>query len=168
MTKASAELQVKAYDVIIVGAGPAGIFCALALQEAAPDLRVLILEKGSDLANRQCPLAKTRRCVNCTPCHTLCGWGGAGAFSDGKLTLTTKFGGSLSDYTGEEQLMTLIETADDWYCRFGAPNQVYGTDEAVDRELRRRAAAADLVFIPARIRHLGTEKCGEILAAARE
>ncbi len=168
MTQASGRPQVKAYDVIIIGAGPAGIFCALALQGTVPDLRILILEKGADLANRQCPLAKNGHCVNCTPCHTLCGWGGAGAFSDGKLTLTTKFGGSLSDYTGEEQLMKLIETADDWYCHFGAPNEVYGMDETVDRELRRRAAAADLVFIPARIRHLGTEKCAEILAAARE
>jgi len=154
------------YDVIIVGAGPAGIFCALELTRRAPDLRVLMLERGVGLDNRICPVDQGGACVNCTPCRNISGWGGAGAFSDGKLTLTTEFGGALAEYTGRAQLESLMEYCDQWYLRFGAPKKVYRAEPRMDRDLRRRAAAADLIFVPGGIRHLGTDGCVKICRAA--
>ncbi len=154
------------YDVIIVGAGPAGIFAAIELTQLRPDLSVLLIDRGRPLSRRNCPLGVTGRCVGCKPCAMTSGWGGAGAFSDGKLTLTTEFGGSLSDYMPSDELSSLISYCDEWYLHFGAPEEVYGGNETVERELHRRAAAADLIFVPARIRHLGTEKCSKVLEAA--
>ncbi len=154
------------YDVIIIGAGPAGIFCALELTRRDSDLNVLILERGVPLENRICPVDQGGSCVNCNPCRNITGWGGAGAFSDGKLTLTTEFGGALADYTGRKELESLIEYCDQWYLHFGAPRKVYGAEPGMDRDLRRRAAAADLIFVPAGIRHLGTDGCLEICRAA--
>ncbi|MFW5897174.1 MAG: NAD(P)/FAD-dependent oxidoreductase [Bacillota bacterium] len=156
------------YDVIIVGAGPAGIFAALELTKLRPDASILIVERGHDLPRRTCPMQDTGTCAHCRPCSIVSGWGGAGAFSDGKLTLTTEFGGSLSEYMPESELADLIDYCDGWYLRFGASREVYGGDEDVERDLRRRAAAADLIFVPARIRHLGTERCAAILGEARE
>lgn len=152
------------YDVIIIGAGPAGIFAALELAEQS-DLGVLLVEKGPDIGERRCWVKELGTCRNCVPCTLLCGWGGAGAFSDGKLTLTTDFGGWLDEYLGRSRVQELIEEVDSIYCRFGAPDTVYGTDEAQVRELQRQAARADLSLIPARIRHLGTERCAQILRA---
>ncbi|MFO7942260.1 MAG: NAD(P)/FAD-dependent oxidoreductase [Bacillota bacterium] len=156
------------YDVIIVGAGPAGIFAALELTKLCPDISILMVERGHDLSRRTCPMQKTGICAHCQPCSIVSGWGGAGAFSDGKLTLTTEFGGSLSEYMPDSELTDLIDYCDGWYLRFGASREVYGGDEEVERDLRRRAAAADLMFVPARIRHLGTERCADILGEARE
>ncbi|MEM4505736.1 MAG: NAD(P)/FAD-dependent oxidoreductase, partial [Candidatus Bathyarchaeia archaeon] len=98
------------YDVIIVGAGPAGIFCALELVEKS-DLKVLLLDKGPDIEKRRCPASRGFGCVNCDPCNLLCGWGGAGAFSDGKLTLSTEVGGWLNQYMPDKKdLMELLDT----------------------------------------------------------
>ena len=89
----------KLYDMIIVGAGPAGIFTALELTRNRPDLKILIIEKGRELGKRVCEARERNApCFNCSPCSTICGWGGAGAFSDGKLTLSTEVGGSLEQY----------------------------------------------------------------------
>ena len=151
------------FDVIIIGAGPAGIFSALELADSG--LRVLILEKGRTIGNRSCPVhTKGVRCVNCKPCGILCGWGGAGAYSDGKLTLTTEFGGMLDLYVDKTALAGLIDYVDGIYLKFGATQKVYG-DEHKDaiRKIQKDAASADLSLIPARIRHLGTDKCLEIL-----
>ncbi len=159
--------MVEAYDVIIVGAGPAGIFSALEITEISPGADVLILERGHRLERRVCPLSQSAvECSHCKPCHNVSGWGGAGAFSDGKITLTTKFGGELDRYVGEEYLSELIQYCDDWYLQFGAPDRVYGGDSEQIRHLRRRAAAAELTFIPARIRHLGTDRCLEVIGRA--
>ncbi len=157
------------YDVVIVGTGPSGIFTALELTRLAPDTRILMVERGHDLEARRCPIdLHGVACRHCNPCHVVTGWGGAGAFSDGKLTLTTDFGGQLDSYVGQGTLATLIEYVDGIYRGFGAPGQVWGEDSPAIRELTRRAAAADLILVPARIRHLGTENCPAILGRMRE
>jgi len=93
------------YDVIIIGAGPAGIFTALELVKSGQNLKILMLEKGQNIQNRICPARESNNnCFNCKPCSTICGWGGAGAFSDGKLTLSTEIGGNLEQYISEEKL----------------------------------------------------------------
>ena len=96
-----------AYDVIIVGAGPAGIFAALELTQSSRP-RVLMLDKGPDLEKRRCPNRETGRCMKCAICALVTGWGGSGAFSDGKLTLTTQVGGLLAEIRGEEEAGRLV------------------------------------------------------------
>lgn len=154
------------YDVIIVGAGPAGIFAALELSEKN-DFKVLMLEKGPDISARRCLMKENGACVRCNPCSIVSGWGGAGAFSDGKLTLTTDFGGWLDEYMDRSTVAQLIKYVDSVYLSFGAPEHVFGTDKAKIKEIQRQAARADLSLVPARIRHLGTEKCFAILSDMR-
>jgi len=149
-----------------VGAGPAGIFAALELGEKTA-LKVLMLEKGADIEARRCPMQQTGVCAHCPICSIVSGWGGAGAFSDGKLTLTTAFGGWLDEYMDRHEVARLIKYVDDVYLRFGAPSTVFGTDDERIKEIQRQAAQADLNLIPARIRHLGTEKCFTILRDMR-
>lgn len=154
-------------DVVILGAGPAGIFAALALRDNG--LKVTIVEKGPDISRRTCPMqTKKSGCIHCLPCMLLCGWGGAGAYSDGKLTLTTTIGGKLQEYTGEKALLDLIEEVDRTYLRFGAQGRVFAPEERVFRNLQRLAATADLTLVPSRVRHIGTERCAEILKRMRE
>lgn len=158
----------KSYDVIIIGAGPAGIFTALELAETG--MSILILEKGLDIKDRLA-LNKDRTAnVQDRRANIVSGWGGAGAFSDGKLTLTTDYGGNLDDYMNKGELARLISYVDEIYCKFGgAERQVYGDEHKEElHELKRKAAAADLSFVPARIRHLGTDVNGEILFNMRE
>jgi len=161
-------VTLKDFDVIIIGAGPAGIFSALELADSG--LNVLILEKGRDIGARACPIHTMGvKCVYCKPCGILCGWGGAGAYSDGKLTLTTEFGGMLDLYLDKPVLAKFIDYVDSIYLKFGATEKVYGDDnkDAI-RKIQKDAASADLSLIPARIRHLGTDKCLEILTLMRE
>ena len=153
------------YDVIIAGAGPAGIFTALELVKNKQNLKVLILEKGKDLDKRIC-LSRERqnKCFHCNPCATICGWGGAGAFSDGKLTLSPEIGGSLEQYLGDSTLQELINYIDALYLQFGAPENIYGLEQTEKiQEFQHKAAQAELKLIPVAIRHLGTGRCKEIL-----
>lgn len=158
------------YDVIIIGAGPAGIFAALELVAAKTDLRILMLEKGRDIDQRSCPAnEKSSSCVNCAPCSVLCGWGGAGAFSDGKITLSTEVGGMLEQYIGEPRLQDLIGHVDRVYLQYGAPEKVYGLDQEDSiRQIKRKADFAQLKLIPAPIRHLGTGRCQQILERMKD
>jgi uncharacterized FAD-dependent dehydrogenase len=155
------------YDVIIVGAGPAGIFSALELAKNT-GLSILMLDKGSDIDKRKCPASRGLGCINCDPCLLLSGWGGAGAFSDGKLTLSASVGGWLDEYIGQEALASLLGYVDKTYTRFGDSNVVYGGDLDEVERIERKAALAGLKLIPAKIRHLGTEKCAEILQKMRQ
>jgi len=151
------------FDVIIIGAGPAGIFAALEISEKS-SLKVLILEKGKTVDKRKCPIGDTTdTCAHCKPCAIMSGWGGAGAFSDGKLTLTTEFGGWLSDYIDKEKLHSFIDYADSIYVKFGAPDRVFGQDNQVIENLKLRSARAGLKLLPACIRHIGTENTIKIL-----
>ena len=146
----------KSYDVIIVGAGPAGIFCALKLVEAGAS-QVLMVDMGRDIASRD---RKGR--------DLMCGWGGAGAFSDGKLILSSEVGGFLGDYLDRATLIRLLDEGDGIYLRFGAPSQVYcGPSDALD-DLKTEARAAGMELVPSRMRHLGTENCFRFLSRMRE
>ena len=153
----------KTYDVAIVGAGPAGIFASLELCNAGLD--VLLLDKGREIDDRVCPVQNSSGCCAlCSPCHLVSGFGGAGAFSDGKLTLSTKVGGRLEELVGSEQARALIDYVDAIYLEFGAPPKVYGIGKNT-AELEREAASVGLTLIPVKLRHLGTELCHKTLKA---
>jgi uncharacterized protein len=152
------------YDVLIVGAGPAGIFAALELTQAGR-ARVLMLDKGPALEARRCPSRETGRCMKCATCALLTGWGGSGAFSDGKLTLTTQVGGLLAEIRGELEAVALVREVDDLWVRFGAEGEPYCADPDRVEEVARQAALAGLRLQDYPIRHLGTERSGDILGA---
>ncbi len=146
-------------DVIIIGAGPGGIFCAYELMEKRPDLKVIMIEKGRSIEMRECPKRKTKKCVGCKPCSITTGFAGAGAFSDGKLSLSPDVGGNLPNILGYEETTRLIRESDDIYLKFGADTSIYGMDkEAEVREIRRKAINANLKLVECPIRHLGTEE----------
>jgi uncharacterized FAD-dependent dehydrogenase len=155
------------YDVIIVGAGPAGIFSALELTEKTK-LNILMLDRGPDINQRKCPASRGFECVHCDPCGLLSGWGGAGAFSDGKLTLSTEVGGWLNEYMSSKELEQLVNHVDSIYLKFGAPNHVYGEDVEKIEEIEREASLAGLKLIRQKIRHMGTEKCAQTLKKMRQ
>ncbi len=151
------------YDVIIIGAGPAGIFAAREISLHSPS-KVLLLEKGKTVDKRSCPVNDgASSCLNCKPCSIMSGWGGAGAFSDGKLTLTTEYGGWLGNYIGKEKLASLIDYADKIYLENGAPEKVYGKNDEEFEMLRQRMARANLKLLPAHIRHMGTDNTLKVL-----
>jgi uncharacterized FAD-dependent dehydrogenase len=140
------------YQVIIVGAGPAGIFTALTLADL--DIKpVLIIDQGKAL-NQRNPLKTEDR---------LCGWGGAGAFSDGKLTLSTEVGGVLKDFIEEKKLFELLKKTDRIYADHNAPDRIFGEYTPEFDDLSNRARLAGLELIPNRIRHIGTENCRSVL-----
>ncbi len=149
----------RTYDVIIVGAGPSGIFCAYELLNSDKNLKVLMIEKGRRIEKRACPKRKTAKCVNCKPCSITTGFAGAGAFSDGKLSLSPDVGGNLPEILGYDKALNLIKEADDIYLSFGADKNVYGINNGPEiREIRKKAVNANLKLIECPIRHLGTEE----------
>lgn len=153
------------YDVIIIGAGPSGIFCAYELIHTRPELKVLMIEKGRRIENRQCPKRKTNVCVGCKPCSITTGFAGAGAFSDGKLSLSADVGGNLPEILGYDEATKLIHESDEIYLKFGADKNIYGVDKEKEiREIRRKAINANLKLIECPIRHLGTEEGYKIYA----
>lgn len=152
------------YDVIIIGAGPAGIFTALELIRKNTGKKILMIEKGKPVDQRHCPKAETGKCMNCKPnCMITTGFSGAGAFSDGKLSLSCEVGGELPALIGEEFAQELIDYTDRIYLEFGADEHVEGIYEGEEiNEIRRRAIRAGLRLVNCPIRHLGTEKAQKL------
>ena len=150
-------------DVLIVGAGPAGIFCALQLVERGDGRSITMVEKGLPIERRSCPKERTGHCVGCQPCRITTGFSGAGAFSDGKLSLSHEVGGDLPELIGVDLAQATIERADQIYLRFGADPHVEGLEnpDAI-AGIRRRAIKAGLKLVDCPIRHLGTEKAQQI------
>lgn len=147
------------YDLIIIGAGPAGIFTALEYKKADPEKKVLVLEKGRSIKKRICPKRKTGICVGCQPCNITTGFAGAGAYSDGKLSLSPQVGGELPRYIGYDKTQELIDYVDGVYLSYGADSTIYGLDnEEKIAEIRTKAIEANLKLIECPIRHLGTEE----------
>lgn len=155
------------YDVIIVGAGPAGIFAALELSRQGK-VRVLILDKGPELEKRRCVQQETGRCAHCNPCRLISGWGGAGAFADGKLTLSPEVGGHLSEILSRQEAVRLIQEVDKTWVHFGASQVVHGADMDEIERLQKKAAKAGLRLVANPIRHMGTDRTQDILRGMRE
>ena len=152
------------YNVAIIGAGPAGIFSALEIVKLKPDWKVVLIEKGDRIEYRKCLLREGyAKCPSCKKCGLLCGWGGAGAFSDGKLTLTPDVGGNLIDYMSRRDVEDLIDYSDKLYLKYGATEEVFGTDRKIFDELERQAALAELKLVHSPVRHLGTERSLDVL-----
>ena len=127
-------------DVVIIGAGPAGIFTALEMLKKGSRKRILIVEKGKAVEDRHCPKEKTKKCVNCKPyCHITTGFSGAGAFSDGKLSLSYEVGGDLPTLIGEEKAQETIHYTDQIYLEFGADTHIEGLEHEEERKAIRVA-----------------------------
>ena len=157
------------YDVIIVGAGPAGIFTAIEMIRKGSSKKICIVEIGSAVENRRCPKSSTQKCVNCKPCNITTGFSGAGAFSDGKLSLSYEVGGDLPDLIGADLAQETIKYADSIYLEFGADTKVEGINQGDKvKEIRKRAIQAGLKLVDCPIRHLGTEKAQEIYYAIEQ
>jgi uncharacterized FAD-dependent dehydrogenase len=144
------------YDVIIIGAGPAGLLAAYELIEK--NKNILIIEKGKTAKKRVCPMEKTGKCINCVPCDIMCGVGGAGTFSDGILNLRPDVGGDLENLTkSKEEAWKLVDYVDKIFLKFGAPKAVYGTDENKIIELKKKCASVGINFVDIKQRHIGSD-----------
>ena len=154
-------------DILIIGAGPAGIFTALEMLRRGTKKSITIVEKGQSIENRSCPKEKTNKCMNCKPyCHITTGFSGAGAFSDGKLSLSSDVGGDLPLLIGEDVVRETIEYTDNIYLEFGADTKVEGINNSdAVKEIRKNAIKAGLKLVDCPIRHLGTEKAQSLYLA---
>ncbi len=156
----------KKYDVAIIGAGPAGIFAAIELLKLKKNIKIALFEEGNSILSRKCPIVtkKTDRdCVGCKSCSIMRGFGGAGAFSDGKYNFATSFGGWLTDYLEDKEIMSLIDYVDKINVEFGATKDIISPSEEVLNEIASKAIGFDLHFLPAKVKHLGTECNFEII-----
>jgi hypothetical protein len=155
------------YDLVVVGSGPAGIFAAIEYVRARPASRVLLVERGKPIERRSCPARETH-CVSCPTCAIMTGWGGAGAFSDGKLTLSTEVGGWLGDYVGAPALERLIDDSDRIWLEFGATPDVHQPAPEEAERLSREATLAGMRLVPMRIRHIGSDRSPAVLQAMHD
>lgn len=155
----------KMFDVMVLGTGEAGIYAAYELALKCPGARVLVVDQGADIYSRTCPIVtgKVKACINCKTCGTMCGFGGAGAFSDGKFNFTTAFGGWLTDFLDEREVMELIDYVDALNVKHGATTEVYSTSTPEARALEKKTLEYDLHLLQARCKHLGTENNLRIL-----
>ncbi len=152
-------------DVAVIGCGEAGIYAAYELARLNPALKVMVLERGRDIYSRSCPIVagKVRECVQCPVCDTMCGFGGAGAFSDGKFNFTTAFGGWLTDFMPAQEVMELIDYVDEINVEHGATEEIYSTQTPEAKALAKKALEFDLHLLQAKVKHLGTENNLRIL-----
>ena len=157
-------------DVVIIGAGPAGIFTALEMLRRGSTKKIIMVEKGQAIENRRCPKQKTGKCMNCKPyCHITTGFSGAGAFSDGKLSLSYEVGGDLPTLIGEQKAQETINYADRIYLEFGADEHVEGLGNTEEvKQIRMRAIKAGLKLVDCPIRHLGTDKAHDVYQAIED
>ncbi len=157
-------------DVVIVGAGPAGIFTALELVRKGNTRSIVLVEKGQPVQKRRCPKHEVGYCVNCKPCcHITTGFSGAGAFSDGKLSLSYEVGGELPELIGADFAQEMIDYTDSIYLEFGADTKIEGIGHPEEvKKIRKRAIQAGLKLVDCPIRHLGTEKAQEIYYAIQQ
>ena len=157
-------------DVVIIGAGPAGIFTALEMIKKGTQKSIIIVEKGQPVEKRHCPKDKTKQCVSCKPyCHITTGFSGAGAFSDGKLSLCYEVGGDLPSLIGEDMAQETIDYTDGIYLEFGADIHIEGVSNSQEvKEIRMRAIQAGLKLVDCPIRHMGTEKAQSIYYAIEQ
>ncbi len=145
------------YDVIIIGAGPGGIFTAYELMKLAPQLKVAVFEAGHALNKRHCPIdgVKIKTCIGCKSCSIMSGFGGAGAFSDGKYNITNDFGGTLYEYIGKRQALELMHYVDEINMRYGGTGtKLYST---AGTKFKKLCIQNDLHLLDASVRHLGTD-----------
>ncbi len=151
----------KEYDVIIVGAGPAGMFAA---DELAGRMDVLIIDQGRDIDKRECKMKRRGICTHCDPCDIMCGVGGAGTYSDGTLNLRPDIGGDLAEQTGDpEYAWELVDHVDKVFVRYGAPEQLYIPKGEEVELLKRRAAAVGARFIEITQRHMGSDNAPRVI-----
>ena len=152
------------YDVVIIGAGPAGLFAAYELASNT-SLKILVVDKGRDINERKCPsLEGFRRCLKCKPCNILCGLGGAGGLSDGKLNLKPDIGGNLEDFVSKDDADSLVDKIDKIFLEYGTSPKLYGKDS---HELERKAAEAGIEFIPIPQRHIGSDMLPSVITSIR-
>ncbi|MEQ8153940.1 MAG: FAD-dependent protein [Clostridiaceae bacterium] len=158
------------HDIIIVGAGPSGIFTALELIKKGAQRKILILEMGKSIKQRHCPKNMTKLCLSCKPyCNITTGFSGAGAFSDGKLSLSYEVGGDLPNLIGSSKTQEFIDYTDGIYLEFGADKRIEGIESPEKvKKIRRKAIEAGLKLVDCPIRHLGTEKAQEIYQKIEE
>ena len=145
------------YDVVIIGAGPGGIFSAYELMKLRPELKVVVLEAGQPLEKRKCPIdgKKIKNCIHCKSCGIMNGFGGAGAFSDGKYNITNQFGGTLHEYIGKREAIDLMKYVDDINMSHGGEGtKLYST---ANTEIKKTCLQNDLHLLDASVRHLGTD-----------
>ncbi len=155
--------MIQEYDIIIIGAGPGGIFSAYELVQKMPEKRIAVFEAGHRLEQRRCPINGTtvKSCINCKTCSIMSGFGGAGAFSDGKYNITNNFGGTLYEYIGKQQAIDLMRYVDDINMRYGgAGTKLYST---AGSRFKRMCIQNDLHLLDASVRHLGTDINYEVL-----
>lgn len=165
----------KKYDVIVVGAGPAGIFTCYELALKAPHMKVLLIDKGQDIYKRTCPILQ-KKLTKCPPptekkksggclpaCSITNGFGGAGAYSDGKFNITTEFGGWMTDYLPPSEVLNLIKYVDAINIKHGANSVATDPNNPAVKDIEKRGLAAGLKLLRAQVRHLGTEQNLEIL-----
>lgn len=162
------------YDVIIVGAGPASYFCAYELINNYKNLKVLIVEKGNQLNQRKCPVLSSdlKRCpvskegvLGCVPARSIiCGFGGAGAYYDGKFNITSEFGGWLNDYIGDKKLLELINYCDEINLKFDAPKKLVDPETEKFKEIQKRANEVGIKLLKSKVRHIGTEENFKLLS----
>jgi uncharacterized protein len=155
----------KNYDVIVVGAGPAGIFTALEMDRLAPERKVLVVDSGNAIEHRACPARTTGACAHCSTCSIMNGWAGAGAFSDGKLSLSEEVGGNITDYLPVDTVRSLIQYVDGIYLQYGAPDKVFGRNDKFAEKISYQARRENIRLIPCPVRHMGTEYSYIVLKA---